>query len=53
MPMARKASFGTSEKVTVAIGSTSSNMRCTLACGCVIGGISSGRDSAFVDRLSP
>src|ERR1700722_13845267 len=36
MPRARNASFGTSEKVTVAIGSTSSNMRGTLACGCGI-----------------
>src|SRR4051794_1053757 len=37
MPRARNASFGTSEKVTVAIGSTSSNMRRILACGWGIG----------------
>jgi hypothetical protein len=37
MPTARNASFGASEKVTVAIGSTSSNMRWTLASGCGIG----------------
>src|SRR5438067_13151307 len=37
MPKARNASLGTSEKVTVAIGSTSSYMRWTLACGCGIG----------------
>jgi hypothetical protein len=37
MPRARNASVATSEKVTVAIGSTSSNMRWTLACECDIG----------------
>src|SRR5437762_13824835 len=37
MPRARNALVGMSEKVTVAIGSTSSNMRWTLAMGCGIG----------------
>ncbi len=53
MPRARNASFGTSEKVTVAIGSTSSNMRWTSACGCGIVGPSCGPDSALVGGLSP
>jgi hypothetical protein len=48
MPIARNASVGTSEKVTVAIGSTSSNMRWTLACGCGIIGISCDRHTALV-----
>jgi len=41
MPKARKASFGTSEKVMAPIGSTSSDIRRTLASGCDIVGISS------------
>src|SRR5690242_12689274 len=38
MPRARNASLGTSENVMVPIGSTSSNIRRTLASGCSIGG---------------
>ena len=53
MPRARNASFGTSEKVTVAIGSTSSNMRWILACGCDTIGIPFGRDTSLVDGPGP
>src|SRR4051794_17107289 len=53
MPRARNASFGTLEKVTVAIGSTSSNMRWILARGCGIGRHLLWSSQLFVRGLAP
>nr|BFE72020.1 hypothetical protein GCM10020092_053210 [Actinoplanes digitatis] len=53
MPRARNSSFGISEKVTVAIGSTSSNMRWTRACVCGMVGDSCDRDGALVATAHP